>query len=57
MQSSECRKYARQCIEIANTARPDHRELLLELAQKWLEIAAEKARMENNQRAGNESGA
>ena len=56
MLSSECRKYARQCIDIADTARPEHRELLLELAQKWLEIAAEKARMENNHRAGNESG-
>jgi hypothetical protein len=57
MLSSECRKYAIQCIEIADTARPEHRDLLLELAQKWLEIAAEKARMENNHRAGNESGA
>ncbi len=57
MLSSECRKYALQCIEIADTARPEHRELLLELAQKWLEIAAEKARLENDQRAGNEFGA
>jgi hypothetical protein len=50
MHSFECRKYALQCLEIAETARPEHRERLLELAQKWLEVAAQIAELETGNR-------
>jgi len=52
MRSSECRQYARQCIELASKARPEYRERLLEMAQKWDEIADEKARQESRQPGG-----
>jgi hypothetical protein len=40
--SAECRKYAQECVELAQTATNErHRRLLLEMAEKWLRLAAD----------------
>jgi hypothetical protein len=39
--SAECRKYAEECVALAQTATNEHhRRLLLEMAEKWLRLAA-----------------
>lgn len=35
----EYRKHAEECVRLAQTARAPHRILLLEMAQRWIEIA------------------
>jgi hypothetical protein len=40
--SAECRKYAQECVELAQTSTNErHRRLLLEMAEKWLRLAAD----------------
>jgi hypothetical protein len=39
--TEECRKYARQCVELAQTANASHRALLLGMAETWLRLAKE----------------
>jgi len=54
MRSSECRKYADQCRQIAREVAPEHRAVLLALADKWLDAAVwlEMCEMRsNNQQA------
>jgi hypothetical protein len=41
MQSSECRKYAEQCSQIAEKLDGEPRNALVEMAEKWLRAAAE----------------
>jgi hypothetical protein len=41
MHSSECRKYAEQCLQLAPDFAPEHRKLVLDLADKWLQAAAQ----------------
>lgn len=40
VRSSECRLYADQCVQMAGEA-PEHRALLLDLAKKWCDAAAD----------------
>jgi hypothetical protein len=40
MRSSDCRKYADQCIQIAGEVAPEYRARLLALADEWREAAA-----------------
>jgi len=38
--AAECRKYAENCVELAQTAKSEHhRTMLLEMAEKWLRFA------------------
>ena len=38
--ATDCRKYARECVELAQTAQcGQHRRMLLEMAEKWLRFA------------------
>jgi hypothetical protein len=39
MRSSDCRKYADQCAQIAREVAPEYRARLLALADKWREAA------------------
>ena len=40
--AKECREHALECMELARTARtPEHKQLLTNLAQSWLNVAAE----------------
>jgi hypothetical protein len=41
MQSSECRKYAEQCAQLAEQLDGEPRDALVEMAQRWLRVAAE----------------
>ena len=41
MHASECRRYAEQCLQLARELAPQHRELLLELADKWRKVGEE----------------
>jgi hypothetical protein len=41
MYPSECRRYAEQCLQLAEELAPEHRDLLLELAQEWRKAAEE----------------
>jgi hypothetical protein len=43
MNSSECRTYAQQCALLAEKLPAEHRDVLLGLAGKWLQAAAELA--------------
>jgi hypothetical protein len=40
MQSSECRKYAEQCSQIAEKLTGEQRDAVVEMASKWLQAAA-----------------
>jgi hypothetical protein len=40
MDADDCRKRAEECVRAAQNARPHHRALLLNLANKWLELTA-----------------
>jgi hypothetical protein len=39
MHPSECRRYAEQCLQLAQNLAPEHRDFLLEMADKWRKIA------------------
>ena len=43
MNSSECRNYAEQCMKLAETLDAKHRGVLLDLADKWLQVATDLA--------------
>jgi hypothetical protein len=52
MRSSDCRKFADQCTQIAREVAPEYRASLLALADKWLEAAARlevREKQSNNQ--------
>jgi hypothetical protein len=36
-------KFAEECLALAKTAAPQHREMLLEMAQAWRNLAREAA--------------
>jgi hypothetical protein len=38
MDASYCRKRAEECVRAAQNAKPHHRALLLDIANKWLEL-------------------
>jgi hypothetical protein len=40
MDASYCRKRAEECVRAAQNAKPHHRALLLDIANKWLELTA-----------------
>jgi hypothetical protein len=39
MYASECRRYADQCLQLAQELAPQHRSRLLELADEWRKAA------------------
>ena len=41
MNSAECRHYAQECRRLAEKSAPEHRDILLNMADKWLQVAAE----------------
>jgi len=41
MDASECRRYAEQCLQLAQDLGPRHRELLLVWADEWRSVAKE----------------
>ena len=41
MISDEFRQFAKRCIQVAQGARPNHRRILLTLAERWAELAAD----------------
>jgi hypothetical protein len=41
MYASECRRYAEQCVQLAQQLGPQHRNLLLEWADEWSRVAEE----------------
>jgi len=41
MHSSDCRKYAEQCLQLAHELAPAHRQLVLDLGERWLQAAAQ----------------
>jgi hypothetical protein len=41
MRSSECEKFAQQCLDIARTLQPEQKKLLLELAEEWRKVGAQ----------------
>ncbi len=41
MHASECRRYAEQCLQLARKLAPEHRQVLLEMADEWREVAEE----------------
>ncbi len=47
MQSSDCRKYAEQRMQLAPDLPPEHRKLVLDMADKWLQAAARLSVLEN----------
>ncbi|HEY6257122.1 MAG TPA: hypothetical protein VIY51_15160 [Xanthobacteraceae bacterium] len=51
MRSADCRKYVEQCLQLARELAPEHRKLVLELADKWLQ-AAEELRVHEDQSNG-----
>jgi hypothetical protein len=54
MNSSECRSYAEQCSRLTEKSAAVHREILLDLADKWLTAADELAALDHTKsgRAG-----
>jgi hypothetical protein len=40
MDANDCRKRAEECVRAAQNAKPHHRALLLDIANKWLELTA-----------------
>jgi hypothetical protein len=47
MQSAECRTYAEQCSRLAEKLTGDERDLVVEMASKWRQAAAELEAHEN----------
>jgi transposase-like protein len=41
MSASECRRYAEQCVQLAQRLGPPHRNLLLKWADEWEKAAKE----------------
>jgi hypothetical protein len=41
MYASECRRYAEQCLQLAQELDPHHRNLLLGWADEWRSVAEE----------------
>ena len=39
MYASECRRYAEQCLQLAQHLAPQHRNLLLKWADEWKSVA------------------
>ncbi len=39
MPGTEYRRRAEECVRLAQTAKPRHRAVLLEIASKWLELS------------------
>jgi len=59
MYASECRRYAEQCLQLAQQLGPQHRNLLLEWADEWRDVAEElddfsphEDQLSNKQRKG-----
>jgi hypothetical protein len=46
MYASECRRYAEQCLLLAQQLEPRHRDLLLKWADEWRRIAEELEEIE-----------
>jgi hypothetical protein len=46
MYASECRRYAEQCLQLAEQFGPQHRNLLLGWAAEWERIAEELEEIE-----------
>jgi hypothetical protein len=53
MHASECRRYAEQCLQLAQELDPQHRKLLLDWADEWRKVAEQlesrEDRFTNNQ--------
>jgi hypothetical protein len=45
--SEECRAYAEECRLLAQSASPEHKKILLDLAQHWDRACEEISRLEN----------
>jgi hypothetical protein len=41
MHSADCCKYAEQCLQLARELPPEQRKLVLDLAERWLQAAAQ----------------
>jgi hypothetical protein len=46
MNALKCRRYAEQCLQLAQRLGPRHRTLLLEWAHEWRKVAQELAGLE-----------
>jgi phage terminase small subunit len=46
MYASECRRYAEQCLQLAQELGPQHRDRLLEWADEWRRVAEELEELE-----------
>jgi hypothetical protein len=46
MYASECRRYAEQCLQLAQQLGPQHRNLLLGWAAEWKKVAEELEELE-----------
>ena len=46
MYASECRRYAEQCVQLAQALGPQHRDLLLGWAVEWRRVAEELEELE-----------
>ena len=46
MYASECRRYAEQCLQLAQHLGPEHRNLVLKWADDWKEVAEELEELE-----------
>jgi hypothetical protein len=60
MSASECRRYAEQCLQLAQQLGPQHRNLLLGWAAEWKKVAeeleeqdAQEDQFSNTRRMGN----
>jgi hypothetical protein len=41
MRSSDCEKFAQQCLDIARALPPEQKKLLLEMAEQWRKAGAQ----------------
>jgi hypothetical protein len=46
MSASECRRYAEQCLQLAQRLGPERRNLLLKWADEWNKVAEELEELE-----------
>jgi hypothetical protein len=46
MSASECRRYAEQCLQLAQELGPQHRDRLLAWADEWRRVAEELEELE-----------
>jgi hypothetical protein len=49
MYASECRRYAQQCLQLAQQLDPRHRDLLLKWAEEWKNVAEELEEIEERE--------